>query len=940
MTTPYDGKVLLVNWLARLTPGGTIDEFAQLIRQKMPNVAGVMLKTSNGRSWQGHLSGDQVDPKAVTGTNRIKEWVDAFGAHDLEVHVWGVPRAKPSPGESMDDALAKEAEKFIQAANVPGVKSVLLDVEMGESYWLGAYTHARRFMDLLNGGLSGDTHIGLILDGRLNRDFRVWVDPWLENVGSLHPMIYPILFGPYQSIEAHIDESFRNLERYGLPIVPMLQLAAAGGRPGPDQIIQQGAAAWARGAAGLSFFRIGSDRWGVDGQPHSGDREYAALARIETRAAPPEAEVPADLPYTWQDVINAVVTVASEKGGDWNRWLSDSGYWRLFVNDLRPLPYTGPPIELWPLEAELRLAILKLLDLDSAELIRITIDAQNKRDRERKVESALRRKKGSIVGIHGAPGFAAPRQDTWDRWIELLTKMGVRWYKQVDNGDPNDLGPNTMFAWAKRLKAEGIEPIIRYMMPEQFPESLPEAYFQKMRRYAEQGIVWAEIGNEPNLEIEWKSEWRSRGDHKPVHQANPQAIEIIAETWIKDARKALDAGARPAFYAFAPTDWKGNFHPQYSSVLFTGKVVSYLAQHRRAETVDIFNRGGWIAVHAATYEQPNNFDPFSQPGAVWDMTLRGYEVPLKAFRDAFGGDLNVDEIVVMSTEGGVFTPNSTSMAGHERLGTDEEHGRRVVQMFRYLERHSPLQAMCPWCISVGDKIGHFDEQFKHDGWIEEINGELRPRTVYERMRQYQFDSEREVESIEAPPTLVKLSVPYISQFDPTASTRNADCGPTSMAMIINAGKAPADHLTVDAIYEKYLPNKGLGEFTFVSEMVAIGEGEGLAARRVQFADADKALVGLKDLIRQEQPFVALVNYAAWDEIAKNNFKGGHFVVVTGFDEEHVFVHDPIFRGNRRAEGEHFVWRNDKFLAGWGSGNLIENPDYVAIVTGKKMARLT
>jgi len=937
MTTPYDGQVYLVNWLGRTTPGATIADSAKFLRQKVPNVGGIMLKVTNGKSWQGHLANDHTDPKAVTGTIRIQDFVDAYAQEGLDVHVWSVPRAKVSSGEDVATALDTEADKLIKAGNVTGIKSIMLDVEMGESYWQGSPTDAQRLMDKIRAEIPDHVHMALILDGRLNRNFNIWVDPWLDHVGSLHPMIYPTLFGPYQSIEAHIDESFSNLERYGLPIVPMLQLAAAGGRPSPADITHQGNAAWARGAAGMSFFRLGSDLWGMDGQPHSGDRELAAVAQIESKKVPEE---PLDLPYTWQDVINAAVTVSAEHGADWNQWLTDAGFWRLFVNASRPLPYTGPEIAFWPLEPDLRIKILELLDLDSAELIRITIDAQNKQSQKEKNEVARKRRESSLVGIHGAPGFVAPRRDTWDKWIEHLKEMGIRWYKQVDNGDPNDLTPHSIFSWAKKLKENGIEPIIRYMMPEQFPDSLPEAYFQKMRRYADEGIVWAEIGNEPNLEIEWKSEWRSRGDHRPVHQANAQAIQIVAETWIKDAQKALKSGVRPGFYAFAPTDWKGNFHPQYSSVLFTQRVVDYLAQNRRAETIDIFNRGGWIAVHAATYEQPLDFDPYKQPGAVWDMTLRSYDVPLEVFRNAFSGDLDVDNIVVMSTEGGVFTPNSTSMAGHARLQTDVEHGRQIVEMYHYLERHSPLQAMCPWCISVGDQIGHFNEHFQFDGWIEEINGELQPRAVYEAMRQYRFDRERERDTIEAQDTMIKLDVPYISQFDPTAGTHNADCGPTSLAMILNAGREPTQHTTVDYLYNQYLPDKTAGEFTFIDEMVAIGVGEGLEAQWLQFPDSDQAKAGLRDRIRQGQPIIALVNYAAWDDVAKNNFLGGHFVVVTGFDEDHVFVHDPLFRGNRRQEGEFFVWRNEKFLAGWGSGHLIDNPNYAAIVTHKAVTRLT
>jgi hypothetical protein len=110
MSTPYDGRVYLVSWLGRTSPGTTIADSAKLLRQKAPNVGGIILKVANGKSWQGHLANDQSDPKAVTGTVRIQEYVDAYAQENLDVHVWTVPRAKVSPGESLTDASDIESK--------------------------------------------------------------------------------------------------------------------------------------------------------------------------------------------------------------------------------------------------------------------------------------------------------------------------------------------------------------------------------------------------------------------------------------------------------------------------------------------------------------------------------------------------------------------------------------------------------------------------------------------------------------------------------------------------------------------------------------------------------------------------------------------------------------------------------------------------------------
>lgn len=931
MATPYDGKILLVNWRAATTPGTTIADLAALLRTKVPNVAGVMLKTSNGVSWQGHLSGGG-GPQAVTGVTRIREWVDVFAQHDLEVHVWGVPRARREAGEHVSDDIAREAEKFVTAANVAGVRSLLLDVEHGSFYWQGSPTEAADLMRRIRQDARDDLHIGLILDGRRNRPFSFWVDPWIPFVDSLHPMVYPILFGTWQSIGAHLDDAFHNLGDYNLPIVPMLQAFGEHlRRPTPAEIVQQGDAAWARGAAGLSFFRLGSDVWGRDGQPHMGEPEYAAIAQIAVRDRPDGPDHSPQPTYTWQDVINAAAIVANRVGASWDQWLGDAGLWAIFDNSLRSRPYSGPPIAHWPLDAALRDEILTLLATHtSEELVQLLLNPP--------APAPKTGAYGASVGIHGAPGTAAPPRDRWETWIAHLKDMGVRWYKQCDHGAP-DFSEGSIFAWCKRLKAEGIEPIVRYMAFPQFPDPLSDAYFEKMRRYAEEDILWAEIGNEPNLDLEWQAPWRNGQDHKPMRHTNPEVIRIIAETWLHDAQRALAVGVKPAFYAFAPTDWRGASNPLYSSVFFTRKVVGYLAQHHRDATLDVFRRGGWIAVHAATYEQPVDFDPHRPDGTVWDMTLRGYEVVLEALETHFGADLDVDELVVISTEGGVFTPASESMQGHDRLSTDAEHAHRVIEMFNWLEQDGTLTAMCPWCISVGSAIGHFHPPFRHDGWIEDINGALRPRAVIAAMEQLRFDNARKNEQADDAHAMIKLDVPYLSQFDPTAQSHQADCGLTCLAMVLNAGRNLGETVTVDGLYQRHLPTHAPGAFTSLAEMEMVARGEGVGVRRETYPDAGAALPGLRDLVNANTPPIVLVNYTPWDEIAQNNYTGPHYVVVTGFDADHVFVHDPLFRGIERHRGAFFVWRNQRFLDGWGTVHDHACLDFTAVVLDKEVARV-
>lgn len=231
---------------------------------------------------------------------------------------------------------------------------------------------------------------------------------------------------------------------------------------------------------------------------------------------------------------------------------------------------------------------------------------------------------------------------------------------------------------------------------------------------------------------------------------NAEAIHTLARVWVEDATRAADAGAWPAFYAFGPTDWgKDRPHGHYSSTLFTELVVSRLAGHHRAETIRLFReRRAWIAVHVAKYEKPLDFDPYSDdPHRPWDMSLRGYEVVLNAFRRHFGGDLNVAAIPIISTEGGVFVPDHRNSVGAERLpADDDDHARQTLDMFRFVEEKTPLMAMCPWCIAEGHAIiGHGTDLFRHHGWFKEQNGRLVERPVLAAMRRRRQELEKGID---------------------------------------------------------------------------------------------------------------------------------------------------------------------------------------------------
>lgn len=888
MPSPYDGKIYLVQVKGSFLPRKSIGDVSRLIIDTMPNADGVFLQTSQGKEWQGKFDNDS---KAVTGPDAIKQWVSAMDSRGLETHVWGIPHGLN---------VQEEADKFIQAAKVPGVKSLGLDVEHGDFYYRGTAEAAKQMMTLIRNALGWDYHIALILDARRNRPFNVYVDPWLSFVNSVHPMVYPKDFG--RPVEAALDAAFGLLTPYGKPVVPMLQSYNG---IASSEITKQGNESFKRGAAGISFFCLGdkhmkeadfaavaavqspgkakrpapemlapgsvgcwpddprsylehvyersaarswhdfndvygrgarwkltspsndvavtytpqlpapgrysveifitrenaesaradyhviyyeggqqkerqvkidqsarSDEWvslGVfdldpnrpgDGrvnvtdfsdeqpsqpvsfagarwvpvaaatQPVSEAQRIAQEHQRSTSAPPEPVEGPAPLLVTAlapaapvitnQDAINAFIVAASKFGEKFTDWVRLARVESIYEN--RKAAYSGPsPATLTNFSPDRKAALAEALAMPAADLARAAIAAS--KPVKGKVDGRTR-------GVHGSAGFGTPPKDMWNFWIQEFKDMGLKWYKQCDNGgsDYNDI---SCFKWVLSLRDAGITPVIRYQQSEMWPgNGLDNSFWEKMKAYVKEGIVWAEIGNEPNLPWEWKSEHRSA-----LTWNNPDVIRVIAETWLSDADKALALGARPAFYAMAPVDvGRDRPHPQFSGTKFHENIWNYIGTHAPNRAKNIFKSGGWLAVHVAVYEFALDFDPFPQDRG-WDQCLRAYEIPMRFIEQNLGLKGGVD-YAIMSTESGVFTPESHSMGDHPRLPNDDAHADLTVKMFDWLEENSPMQAMMPWCIAVNEAIGHAPPEYADDGWYHvPQGGQFGPRPVVAKMKQ-------------------------------------------------------------------------------------------------------------------------------------------------------------------------------------------------------------
>lgn len=166
-------------------------------------------------------------------------------------------------------------------------------------------------------------------------------------------------------------------------------------------------------------------------------------------------------------------------------------------------------------------------------------------------------------------------------------------------------------------------------------------------------------------------------------------------------------------------------------------------------------------------------------------------------------------------------------------------------------------------------------------------------------------------------------IPYKSQYDADASQYRNDCGPACVAMILNGlGKA----VTTNTVYRR--SGADANAYVSVTQMMRAAQ-----TYKVTFKYFYPwTLNQLKLAVKAGTAPIVLVHYGAWSSLGKtqNKFIGPHFVVVVGFDKDHVYVNDPLWKGARRYEGERFAWTNEEFLAAWSSASKDGNRNYSGI----------
>jgi uncharacterized protein YvpB len=317
--TPYDRTIGLIHWVGKVMAESTISEVVATLTQLGPNVNAYYIKTSDGRDWQGKF--DDIANKrdlAILGTDDVTRWVAGLNAADIDCHAWSVLHGKHPEAE---------ADLVAAACNVPGLKSMLLDIEDGEGYFDGGRTTVRTIIKRIRDNIPEDFHLALNLDARGGHPAAIHIWEWLPHVQSLHPMVYHQVFSSGLQPETAVSNAFASLRQYDKPVVPMLQ--AYNDVP-PAEMTRAAAAAFQQGAPGVTFFRAGA----------IGPDEFEAIRAINI----PDELISPEEHFTCQDLINAFAEAARAAGqaDDFWSWVQRANLEWLAHN--RSSRYTGPPI--------------------------------------------------------------------------------------------------------------------------------------------------------------------------------------------------------------------------------------------------------------------------------------------------------------------------------------------------------------------------------------------------------------------------------------------------------------------------------------------------------------------------------------------------------------------------------------------------------------------
>jgi len=147
-----------------------------------------------------------------------------------------------------------------------------------------------------------------------------------------------------------------------------------------------------------------------------------------------------------------------------------------------------------------------------------------------------------------------------------------------------------------------------------------------------------------------------------------------------------------------------------------------------------------------------------------------------------------------------------------------------------------------------------------------------------------------------------MSTPaYRSQWDADGNQRVNDCGPTCVAMVLDAHGI---HVPINVISAETMPDGDVG--SDLRDLVNALTKRGIKASAWTGNGYPPA------------PYIALVDYSGFERanVQDVQFRGWHWLIVLSINDMTVIVHDPDYWGDRRNEGDHKRYTRAEFNAAW------------------------
>lgn len=147
----------------------------------------------------------------------------------------------------------------------------------------------------------------------------------------------------------------------------------------------------------------------------------------------------------------------------------------------------------------------------------------------------------------------------------------------------------------------------------------------------------------------------------------------------------------------------------------------------------------------------------------------------------------------------------------------------------------------------------------------------------------------------APPQSSIIKVPYRSQWDADGGLFASDCGPSSLAMVLQ-------WLGVTVKIDDLAKDCGMSStkrYTTGFNLVSAASKYGVSLDH-RF---DATPTAIENELSNGRPVIALLHYGTLKPYVQDKvYTSGHWLVVVGSDDDTVIVNDPNFKGAERERG--------------------------------------